>query len=372
MATYTTPKKRFTRSSAAAEKQCKKTPRNEYGTESSWCVGFVVAAGIEGSEDLSLVNLIKAAAKDGTDLEAMRPKDLSKADKGKRDKAWDRTYRSKLREGGAELKKLLTSCSNVLALHNHSELQTHAATLAAHGIDIKTLYGKVDALDGEVKIQGAQISNVVNRVGNLEELVKGGDQRSHSTKAPVDFVPPSTDKKPPADDRETKQPSPISSPRNLLTTFNGGSTGDGVGVSKTAAPAATAPSGISIADLPLDDESFFAEYYRAHPEKVDAVLSAAFAAAEPFMESDDDDDGDDGDDDDGSDDSSTGRYGVPEAVRGLVKGISKVAQSQADQVQAQVATQEQVNTLRRQVNTLEHQQRAKNGGGFFGGLFSDA
>ena len=88
--------------------------------------------------------------------------------------------------------------------------------------------------------------------------------------------------------------------------------------------------------------------------------------------SDDDDDGDDGDDDDGSDDSSTGRYGVPEAVRGLAKGISKVAQSQADQVQAQVATQEQVNTLRRQVNTLEHQQRAKNGGGFFGGLFSDA
>ena len=27
-----------------------------------------------------------------------------------------------------------------------------------------------------------------------------------------------------------------------------------------------------------------AKYYRAHPEKVDAVLSAAFAAAEPFRE----------------------------------------------------------------------------------------
>ena len=370
MATYTTPKKRFTRSSAAAEKQCKKTPRNEYGTESSWCVGFVVAAGIEGSEDLSLVNLIKAAAKDGTDLEAMRPKDLSKADKGKRDKAWDRTYRSKLREGGAELKKLLTSCSNVLALHNHSELQTHAATLAAHGIDIKTLYGKVDALDGEVKIQGAQISNVVNRVGNLEELVKGGDQRSHSTKAPVDFVPPSTDKKPPADDRETKQPSPISSPRNLLTTFNGGSTGDGVGVTKTAPVASSAPSDII---NHLVDKSYLEKLFRAHPEKVDAVLSAAFAAAEPFMESDDeesdeddDDDDEESDDDDDNDQEELKWEDAAPLFVAALKGLRNGRHAERKNAEQQLQ-QKQINDLQRQ---REDEAKSKSAGGFLGGIFS--
>ena len=361
--------KRTTRSSAAAKATSATTPsKRSLCTNLAkpivgpfWCDAVVHCA--ESGEYLTFHKLTKKYP----NLKAMCPASLSNAERKLYINAWNDTIvRTILKGNDAEKRKALLE-------EARAKKQVHLSLEVDElGDEVEALGGKVETIDGEVKIQGAQISNVVNRVGNLEELVKGGDQRSHSTKAPVDFVPPSTDKKPPADDRETKQPSPISSPRNLLTTFNGGSTGDGVGVSKTAAPAATAPSGISIADLPLDDQSFFAEYYRAHPEKVDAVLSAAFAAAEPFMESDDDDDGDDGDDDDGSDDSSTGRYGVPEAVRGLAKGISKVAQSQADQVQAQVATQEQVNTLRRQVNTLEHQQRAKNGGGFFGGLFSDA
>ena len=354
--------KRLTRSSA---KQRANTPKKSYLGDVAWAKGFLVATGIEGSKDLSLVQLIKAAAKDGIDLKAMRPDSLSEADKGNHSKNWERVYLPKLREGGPELIDLLTSCSNVLALHNHSELQTHAATLAAHGIDIKTLYGKVEALGGKVETIGGEVEDVVNRVGNLEELVKGGAQRSHSTKAPVDFVPPSTDKKPSADDRETKQPSPILSPRNLLTTFNGGSTGDDAGVLKTAPVASSAPPGISIADLPLDDESFFVEYYRTHPEKVDAVLSAAFAAAEPFMESDEEE----------SDSElevekqaqlvinnlhNEGLLKLAKSHKGLTKKVSEVQGGQQLQ-------QKQINDLQRQ---REDEAKSKSAGGFLGGIFS--
>ena len=350
--------KRATRSSA---KQRANTPKKDYLKDPFWCNGVLVASGNEDyymyPAGCTLVQFINAARNDGIDLQAMRPKELSKADKDKHDNAWSATYLRKLREGGTELNDLLSSAATVLALHNHSELQTHAATLAAHGIDIKTLYGKVEALGGKVETIGGEVEDVVNRVGNLEELVKGGAQRSHSTKAPVDFVPPSTDKKPSADDRETKQPLPISSPRNLLTTFNGGSTGDDAGVLKTAPVASSAPP--DIINL-LVDNSYLEKLFRAHPEKVEAVLSAVLDAAEPFMEPDEEE----------SDSKQAqlvinnlhheGLCKLAKSHKGLSKKVSEVQGGQQLQ-------QKQINDLQRQ---REDEAKSKSAGGFLGGIFS--
>ena len=304
--------KRTTRSSAAAKATSATTPSKRSlcrylakpGSGPLWCDAVLHCAAT--GEYLTLAKLIKKHPK----LKGMCPDSLSEVDQKNFLNAWNRTTVNILKgNNGPEKRKALLE-------EARAEKQVHLSLEVDElGDEVEALGGKVETIDGEVKTQGTQIKDLKQRVGILEEQLarsaqrpptrgtsgavaggNGGSPPRDSTKAPVDFVPPSTDKKRPADDRETKQPSPISSPRNLLTTFNGGSTGDDAGVPKTAPVASSAPSGISIADLPLDDEFFFVEFFRAHPEKVEAVLSAAFAAAEPFRESDDDVDDDDDED----------------------------------------------------------------------------
>ena len=101
-----------------------RTPNNNYRRRPDWCKGILVAAGNKKYHVKSLCQFIKAAAKDGIDLQSMRPEDLSKEEKDKRDQAWKRTYYTKLLEGGEELTDLVLSASYVL----------DAATLRAHGI----------------------------------------------------------------------------------------------------------------------------------------------------------------------------------------------------------------------------------------------
>ena len=109
--------KRLTRSSV---NQRASTPKKHYLRDVTWAKGVLVAAGNEDYEDLSLVDLIKAALKDGIDLTAMRPDSLSETEKGNRSKNWKRVYLPKLRKGGTELNDLLSSAANVLALECHS------------------------------------------------------------------------------------------------------------------------------------------------------------------------------------------------------------------------------------------------------------
>lgn len=85
-----------------------------------------------------------------------------------------------------------------------------------------------------------------------------------------------------------------------------------------------APS--DVANLPLDNKSLFVEYFRAHPDKGDAVLSAALAGAEPFMESDDDDEEDLEVADGGGSDHMTAME-QRQVTLGLVKGIRGLAKA---------------------------------------------
>lgn len=297
-------------------------------------------------------------------LKAMCPASLSTAERKLYINAWNDTIVGTILKGDdAEKRKALLE-------EARAKKQVHLSLEVDElGDEVEALGGKVETIDGEVKIQGAQISNVVNRVGNLEELVKGGDQRSHSTKAPVDFVPPSTDKKPPADDRETKQPSPISSPRNLLTTFNGGSTGDDAGVPKTAPVASSAPSDII---NHLVDKSCLEKLFRAHPDKVDAVVCAVLDAAKPFMESDDEESDEDDDDDEESDDDDDNDQeelkwedAAPLFVAAL-KGLRNGRHAERKNAEQQLQ-QKQINDLQRQ---REDEAKSKSAGGFLGGIFS--
>ena len=84
--------KRLTRSSV---NQRASTPKKHYLRDVTWAKGVLVAAGNEDYEDLSLVDLIKAALKDGIDLTAMRPDSLSETEKGNRSRRQKRRQNRK-------------------------------------------------------------------------------------------------------------------------------------------------------------------------------------------------------------------------------------------------------------------------------------
>lgn len=158
---------RRTRSKAAAVTPAR-TPRKDYCQDPVWMKGVLVAAGNEAYRGLTLSKVIQAAARDSIDLEAMRPKGLSRSEKNRLDMAWERTYDAKLCSEGPELDRLLWSASNVLALHNDSELRAHAATLTAHGIDIKTLCGTVKAQGAKIEAQDVKIEGIGSDVKALD------------------------------------------------------------------------------------------------------------------------------------------------------------------------------------------------------------
>ena len=111
-----------------------RTPNKNYAGDPLWAQTFILAAGNEKYHDANtLCQFIEAAAKDGIDLQAMRPKGFSRTERNKLDEAWKRFVKT-LRNEGPELKDLLSSAANTLALHNAGELRAHSATLKKYGI----------------------------------------------------------------------------------------------------------------------------------------------------------------------------------------------------------------------------------------------
>ena len=110
-----------------------RTPSKNYRRDPLWAQTFFLAAGNEDYQLTSLCDLIEAAAKDGIDLQAMRPNGLTRNERNKLDMAWKRFVQT-LRNEGPELKAILSSAANTLALHNAGELRAHSATLKKYGI----------------------------------------------------------------------------------------------------------------------------------------------------------------------------------------------------------------------------------------------
>ena len=131
MSAVTPPRTR--RSKAVTPARTPRTPNKNYAGDPLWAKTFILAAGNEGYQLTSLCQFIEAAAKDGIDLQAMRPKGFSRTERNKLDEAWKRFVKT-LRNEGPELKDLLSSAANTLALHNAGELRAHGATLKKYGI----------------------------------------------------------------------------------------------------------------------------------------------------------------------------------------------------------------------------------------------
>jgi len=131
------------------------------------------------------------------------------------------------------------------------------------------------------------------------------------------------------------------------------------------------------------DQSFFEEYFRAHPDKVKAVLAAVDGAAEPFMESDDDDDEESDDDDDDDEDLEVADGGGSahmtatehrQVTLGLVEGMTGLAKAKESQEKLLLHHENRFDRLEKRINALERQRqdesKSKSAGGFLGGIFS--
>ena len=148
-----------------------RTPNKNYAGDPLWAQTFILAAGNEKYHDANtLCQFIEAAAKDGIDLQAMRPKGFSRTERNKLDEAWKRFVKT-LRNEGPELKDLLSSAANTLALHNAGELRAHDATLRAYGVDIENLYGITAAQGDQIEAHGAKFKTLYGWVGMLTGVV---------------------------------------------------------------------------------------------------------------------------------------------------------------------------------------------------------